>query len=121
MGRLFRLEPVDLVAGVDDTIVIALYDSNNDLLSVTGKTAEWKLYRGVARRGRKPFRGAAILTKTSAAGDIALSDGSATVTITDSDLASYAGQFWQAIEITTTSGGAIAHHGQGPVRLRAGI
>lgn len=114
-----RLPPVELVGETDDTITIPLYDDSNALLSVTGKTARWVLYRGVPKRGRKPFRGTVVLEKTSAAGEIALTDGQAVVTIANSDLAArQSGEYWQSIEVTTTSGSTIESSGSGPVSLR---
>ena len=117
---LRRLEPVEHAVGTDQDLTVGLYDSAGDAVSVSGATATWKLYRAVPRRGRKPFEGAAVLTKTSAAGDIALASGLATITIADTDLANRSGAYWQVLEVTA-SGGGITQYGAGPVHLRAGV
>ena len=120
MADIRRLEPLQHVVGTDGTISINLYDSAGAALSVTGKTAKWVVYQAVPRRKRKPFTGNALLTKTSAAGEITLASGLATVTIADTDLDLKSGAFWHEIKITD-SGGSIAHLGQGELFLRAAV
>lgn len=116
---LRRAEPSEYQVGADGTLTISLYDDAGAALSVAGKTAEWKLYKAVPRRGRKPWTGSALLTKTSAALQIALSAGQAVVTIADTDLDGLSGPHWWIIKVTTTAGGAIAHRGEGEIMLRA--
>lgn len=118
--QLRRFEPLEYAVGTDGSLVIALKDSAGANLSVVGASASWKVYKAVPRRRRKPFTGNAIETKTSAAGEIALATGQATITITDGDFADKAGEFWHALQITDSSGN-ITHLGQGPLFLRAAI
>lgn len=115
-----RLEPIEHIVGTDRTITIPLYDTDGTNLDVTGATAAWTLRKASPRRGRKPWSGGEILGKTSAAGGITLSTGSAAIAIADTDLSGKAGLHWQEIQITA-SGGAITTHGQGYVMLRAGL
>lgn len=115
---LRRFKPLEYAVGTDGTIVIALKDSDGDDLSVSGASAEWKLFEAVPRNRRKPFRGTSKLTKTSAAGGIALVTGQATVTISNTDLGGVSGEHWQVLRITDSSGN-VTHLGQGPVHLRA--
>lgn len=118
--RTRRLPMDEIVVGNDQTITIPLWNSDGTALSVSGYTAEWNLYRAGRRnrRSRKPFRGTAVLTKTSAAGQITLSDGSAAIVVANSDLANKSGDFWQVLELTDGSSN-IARHGEGPVLARA--
>lgn len=115
---LRRTEPIEIAVGVDSTITIGLYDSSAEPLDVSNLTAEWKLFRAVPRRARKPFTGSAVLTKTSAASEIALTEGNAAVSIADTDLALCSGPFWQVLELTNASG-AVAQYAQGLVNVRA--
>lgn len=115
---LTRAEPFELQVGADITRNIALYDAAGDPLVVTGKTAEFRLYEAVARRARKPWTGNAVLTKTSAAGEIVLTAGNAAVTILDTDLARLAGDYWYIVLITTTADGSVAHGAEGEAFLR---
>ena len=108
----------EIAVGLDSTVSIPLYDSSVDALDPTGYTAEWKLFRGVARRTRKPFTGSSVLTKTSDAGEITLSNGNASVAILAADLALYSGDMWQVLTLTDGSGN-ITQQVQGPVILRA--
>lgn len=111
-------EPLDIFVGADRTLNIPLYGDDGSLLSVTGKTAEFKLYKAVPRRARKAWTGNALLSKTSAAGEIALTDGQAAVTIGDTDLDGKSGAHWYVVLITTTSGGAVRHAAEGEIFLR---
>lgn len=115
---LRRAEPTELAVGLDTTITLPLYDSSAALLDPTGYTATWKLFRAVPRRGRKPFTGTAVLTKTSAAGQITLSTGSAAIAIADTDLAQKSGAYWQVLTLTDGSGN-VTQQAQGPVQVRA--
>ncbi len=115
---LRRFKPLEYAVGTDGTIAITLLDSAGAELSVVGVTAEWQLFEAVPRRRRKPFRGAARLTKTSAAGEIILATGLATITIADTDLGGFSGQHWHVIRLTDSSGD-ITHLGQGTLFLRA--
>ena len=63
-----RYEPLEYVVGTDDTLNLGLFDDSNAALDVTGATATWKPFEAVPRRRRKPFKGTALLTKTSPAG-----------------------------------------------------
>ena len=118
---LVRAEPIEIQVGADKTLNVVLYDDDGSLLSVTGKTAEFKLYKAVSRRARKPWAGNALLGKTSVAGEIALTDGQAAVTIADTDLARLSGVHWYIVLITTTSSGAIAHRAEGEIFLRRSV
>lgn len=117
--RLRRSEPTELQVGADATLNIPLWDSAGAKLTVTGLTASFQLYKAVPGRGRKPFKGNVVLTKTSAAGTVALTEGNAAVTIADTDLANRAGAFWFILLLTTTATGAIAHGAEGIVNIRA--
>ena len=111
-------EPLDIFVGADKTLNIALYDDDGSALSVTGKTAEFKLYKAVPRRARKSWTGNVLLSKTSAAGEIALTDGQAAVTIGDTDLDRKSGAHWYVVLITTTATGAIRRGAEGEIFLR---
>lgn len=114
-----RLDPIELVSGVDSTITIPLYTGAYQSLDPTGYTASWTLRRGVTRNARKPFSGSAVLTKTEISG-VTLATGTATIAIADTDLASNSGEFWQSLVLTDGSGNKI-HAGQGRVLLRAAL
>ena len=115
---LTRAEPIEHQVGADRTHNIALYDDAGAALDVTGVTAQFKLYKAVPRRARKPWSGDVLLTKTSAAGQIALTAGQAAVTIADTDLDGKSGPHWYIVLITTTATGAIAHRAEGEMFLR---
>lgn len=115
---LVRNELAEHQVGADNTLNIALWDGA-DALVVTGMTAAFKLYRGKPGRARKPWTGNAVLTKTSAAGEITLTDGNAAVAIADTDLADKSGSYWFILLLTTTATGAVAHRSQGQIELRA--
>jgi len=117
---LHRLEPTEHMVGTDRTIVISLYDTAGADLSVAGATASWTLYRARPRNRTRPTKGTAVLTKTSAASQITLATGSATVAVADTDLSQKSGDYWQTILITD-SGGDVLNQGAGPVLLRAGL
>lgn len=116
---LRRSQPQEIMVGVDSTVTIPLWGSDGAALSVTGKTGEFRLYQAIPRRGRKPWRGNPVLTLTSAAGQIALSSGSAAVTIADTDLSRKSGLHWFVLLLTTTATGAIEHAAQGRIDLKA--
>lgn len=115
---LVRAEPIEHQVGADKTHNITLYDDDGTLLDVTGKTAAFKLYDGIPRRGRKPWKGNAVLTKTSAAGEITLTTGNAAVAILDTDLQRKSGAHWYVVLITTTASGLVAHRAEGEIFLR---
>ena len=118
MPRPRRLEPEEIAVGTDWTNNIALYDDDGSATAVAGASATWRLYRGVARRVRRPHTGTPVLEKTSAAGQITLSAGNAAVVIADTDLSLESGDFWQEL-LFTDSAGAVTVKGQGRVHLRA--
>ncbi len=115
---LRRFKPLEFAVGTDGDIAITLKDNAGVDLAVVGATAEWKLFEAVPRRRRKPFRGTAKLTKTSAAGEIVLATGLATVTIKDIDLGGFSGEHWQVLQLTDAVGN-VSHLGQGALHLRA--
>lgn len=116
--QLRRFEPQEFAVGTDGELAISLDDASGTPLNVTGASAEWKLFKAVPRRRRKPFTGNAVLEKTSAAGGIALENGLATVSIADTDLDGKSGAHWHVIRITD-SAGTVTHFGQGELFLRA--
>ena len=118
---LTRAEPIEIQGGTDKTLNIALYDDDGSLLTVAGKTAQFKLYKSVPRRAAKPFSGNPLLSKTSAAGEIALTDGQAAVTIAATDMDNLSGLHWYIVLITTTSGGAIEHRAEGELFLKRAL
>ena len=115
---LRRSEPIELAVGLDATINLPLYTASVGFLDPSSYTAEWNLFRAVPRRGRKPFVGSAVLTKTSAASQITLTTGNAAVAIADTDLDLKSGAFWQVLTLTDGSGN-ITQQAQGPVTVRA--
>lgn len=117
--QLHRFEPQEIAAGVDESLAITLCDENGDPLDVTGASALWKLYVAVPRNRRKPFKGDAVLEKTSPTG-ITLITGLATVTIGDTDLGDKSGLHWHTIQITDAAG-AVSHLGQGEIMVRKTI
>lgn len=116
---LRRSEPMEHMVGTDSILTIPLWGSDGAALSVTGKTGEFRLYDARPRRGRKPWTGNPVLTKTSAAGQITLSAGSAAVTIADTDLARKSGLHWFVLLLTTTASGAIEQAAMGRIDLKA--
>ncbi len=115
---LRRFHEVEYAVGTDGTITIALKDSGGDNLNVTGSSASWKVYKAVPRRRRKPWTGQTVLSKTSTAGEIALTAGQAVITITNSDLDGKSGRYMQILQITDSSGN-VTHLGHGPLFLLA--
>lgn len=115
---LRRFAEMEYAVGTDGTIAIALYDSAGAALGVSGASATWKLFKGVRGRRRKPWTGGILASKTSAAGQIALATGSATVTIADTDLPGISGLHWHTLEVTDASGN-ISMLGEGYIFLRA--
>ena len=113
-----RFAPLEHAVGTDTTLTISLLDSIADALSVVGASAEWNVFVAAPRRKRKPFKGKTILTKTSLAGDITLSEGSAVITIADTDLNRKSGAYWHVLTLTDSSGN-VSHLGQGPLSLLA--
>lgn len=113
-----RLERAEHAVGTDQVLDIALYDSANDELAISGLTAEWRCYAATPRRRKEPFAQDTILTKTTAAGTIALSLGLAQVTITNGDLPERWGEHWQSLRVTDAAG-AIVEQAAGPLHLRA--
>ena len=117
---LRRFHEMEHAVGTDGTITIALKDSSGDALGIAGASASWKVYKAVPRRRAKPWTGNAVLTKTSAAGEIALTTGQAVITITDGDLDGKKGRYMQILQITDSSGN-ITHLGRGELFLLAGL
>ena len=115
---LRRFKEIEYAVGTDGTITIALKDSDGDDLNVTGSSAAWKVYKAVPRRRRKPWTGQSVASKTSTAGEIALTAGQAVVTITNTDLDGKSGRFMQILQITDSSGN-VTHLGHGPLFLLA--
>lgn len=118
---LTRAEPIEIMGGTDKTLNIAMYDDDGSALSVTGKTAQFKLYKSVPRRAGKPFSGNPLLSKSSVAGEIALTDGQAAVTIAATDLDDLSGLHWYIVLVTTTASGAIAHRAEGELFLKRAL
>ena len=118
---LTRAEPIEIMGGTDKTLNMAMYDDDGSALSVTGKTAQFKLYRSVPRRAAKPFSGNPLLSKSSTAGEIALTDGQAAVTIGATDLDDLSGLHWYIVLVTTTASGAIAHRAEGELFLKRAL
>lgn len=115
---LVRAEPIEHQVGTDKTFNIALYDDDGTLLDVTGKTAEFKMYKAEARRGRKPFEETSVLNKSTTAGTLTLTTGNAAVSILAGDLDQLSGDHWYIVLVTTTASGAIAHRAEGSMFLR---
>ena len=117
---LRRFREMEYAVGTDGTITIALKDSAGADLSVVGASASWNVYKAVARRRSKPWTGNAVLTKTSVAGEIALTAGQAVVTIDNADLDGKSGRYMQILRITDNSGN-VTHLGMGELFLVAGL
>ena len=117
---LRRFKEMEYAVGTDGTISVTLKDSSGDPLGIVGASASWKVYLSVPRRRKKPWTGNAVLSKTSAAGEIALSTGLAVITITDADFDGNSGRYAQILQITD-SAGSITHLGMGELFLVAGL
>lgn len=116
---LRRIEDMEHAVGTDGTLALPLYDGSGDELDVTGLTAEWRLFRAEPRRRHEPFTGGLLASKTSAAGQIALTEGLAAVTVLDTDFDSLKGRYWQMIRLTETASGDIVEYASGFLHLRA--
>ncbi len=117
---LRRFREMEYAVGTDGTITIALFDSAGAALAVAGASAEWRVYRAVPRRRRRPWDAEARLIKTSVAGGIALSTGQAVITIANTDLGGRSGRHTQILQITDASSN-ITHLGMGELFLVAGL
>ena len=114
---LRRLDPTDHAVGTDRTIIVSLRNVDGSLLSVVGATATAKFFRSRQKNLSRPMRGSAVLTLTSAAGDITLTLGQAVIALQDTHLGGKSGDHWYTLEITA-SGGDIIPQGEGEIRLR---
>jgi hypothetical protein len=117
---LRRFREMEYAVGTDGTITIALKDSAGADLSVVGASASWNVYKAVPRRRSKPWTGNTVLTKTSVAGDIALTAGQAVITIDAADFDGKSGRYMQILQITDNAGN-VTHLGMGELFLLAGV
>ncbi len=117
---LRRFREMEYAVGTDGVITIALKDSGGADLSVVGASADWRVYKAVPRRRRKPWTADAVLTKTTTGGGVALSAGEAVITIANADLEGKSGRYMQILQITDNAGN-VTHLGMGELFLVAGL